>query len=145
MPLSTKLFTLFKSLRERSNLLQEHYQILVKSFGIKKLKSFLLHESIIFSTITSKDGKKFHFEMTIFRSHLHEGGLTICLTNENRKILSSLTFNFGKYKNHKPFITIGGLHGSSLGKDAIISATRNLSGLRPKHTLLTCCYNFASS
>lgn len=130
-------------IKARNELLRYHYRRMIQSFGVKVMQDFLLHKPVIFSSLIAKDGQQYHFAMTILCNNIREGGLSICLMDDEKNILSSLTFNFGK-NQQKKFLIIGGVQGSTIGKAAIVAATRNLAGLRPKQTLLHCCYSLSA-
>jgi len=74
-----------------------------------------------------------------------EGAMTICFSDDSGELIASLTFTIHFDSNHKKTIFIGGLQGGSeVEKSDIVSFTRSLGGLRPKHGLIECCYSIAS-
>ena len=74
-----------------------------------------------------------------------EGAMTIYLSDNNQKLLASLTFTIYLDSFNKKSIFIGGLQGGSdVEKSDIVNITRSLGGLRPKHGLIECCYSIAS-
>ena len=65
--------------------------------------------------------------------------------DESQKLISTLTFTIYNDLNDKKSIFIGGLQGGSdIEKSDIVNFTRSLGGLRPKHTLIECCYAIAN-
>ena len=73
-----------------------------------------------------------------------EGAMTIYFSDHENNVISTLTFTLYHDQDNQNVIFIGGLQGGSqINKEDIVSFTRSLGGLRPKHALIECCYTIA--
>ncbi len=138
------------SITQKISLLTNHHLLLAEFLKPKLLKRVLQGEIIELSQLTAKDGNVYSINITILDRYWREGGLTIFMVDKSmigkkNFIITTLTFNFGKKDNGDIFIIIGGLQGTPLGKEKIVSTTRMLNGLRPKYAVLEALYAIASA
>lgn len=134
-------------IKNRMDFLINHYLFMKKQFSKKIVKEFLdVNKKITISKITKKTQEDCELNILMHGKFWREGAMTIYFSDAKYEFISSLTFTVNKDKNGKKIIFIGGLQGGSdLEKSDIVSFTRNLGGLRPKHALIECCYAIAEA
>ncbi|HWD14404.1 DUF535 family protein [Pseudochrobactrum sp. sp1633] len=130
--------------RERLNLLQNHFILAGQVMAVDDLHQLWKGGQINCATV---QGKRETYEILLHLSDhagaRHEGAFTISLSRcRDQALLCMLSFIFvsGHDASHESCVTvaIGGLQGASGdgAKRAMIDATRDLHGLRPKDAML---------
>jgi uncharacterized protein VirK/YbjX len=126
------------SLSEKSEILVCHYTTLIKHLSPSGLSVLLGKEAIQLAEFEGRSGRKYIMEMASEVSK--EGMLKITLRNlEDYSSLASITGVIGIDDNKQKIFWIGALQGtppSPNGKKAVIDATKDLNGLRPKQAVL---------
>lgn len=134
------------SIAKRINILCQHYQIMENFFSNKAIKKILTpqNDQIIISSLIKKNGELCHLKIMMHGKFWKEGAMTIYLLDRENNVISTLTFTLYHDQDNQNAIFIGGLQGGSqINKEEIVSFTRSLGGLRPKHALIECCYAIA--
>ncbi len=129
------------------NVMKDHYLLMEQFFSIEAIHKFLSKDvqDIIISSIQKKNGDPCFLKLLIHGKFWREGAMTIYLSDSVNQFITTLTFTFCYDFEGKKTIFIGGLQGGSdVEKSNIVQLTRNLGGLRPKHTLIECCYVLAN-
>ncbi len=145
LPIRSYASNIFK-IKQRNIILQDHYRIMEYIFSPLAIKKFLSDEEISISSLLKKNGNQCYLKILMHGKFWREGAMTLYLEDESRKLISTLTFTIYHDLNGKKSIFIGGLQGGSdIEKSDIVSFTRSLGGLRPKHTLIECCYAVANA
>ena len=143
LPIRSYVSNIFR-IKQRNLILQDHYKIMESVFSPLAIKKFLSDSEIPISSILKKNGDQCHLKILMHGKFWREGAMTLYLQDEAFKLISTLTFTIHNDLNGKRSIFIGGLQGGSdIEKSDIVSFTRSLGGLRPKHTLIECCYAIA--
>lgn len=144
-------FTMNRTAAERELLLEEHYRIAAECMPKTYLQALWDAESSELGRIA---GKKDEYIVWLRRADRcgtrHEGECTIGFECRNSGlVLCRLTFIFLKGTDPQTTISlaIGGLQGpaKTVPKSAVIQATRDLGGLRPKDALLLVAAGIARS
>jgi hypothetical protein len=146
LPIRSYVSNIF-NIRKRITFLKNHYQIMEEIFSPEAIKELLSekNDKIIISSIFKKNGEPCYLKILMHGKFWREGAMTIYLTDENHKLITTLTFTISYDSIGKKSIFIGGLQGGSgAEKSDIVNFTRSLGGLRPKHALIECCYSIAS-
>lgn len=144
LPIRSYVSNIFR-IKQRNFILQDHYKIMESIFSPLAIKKFLSNDAIAISSLAKKNGNQCHLKILMHGKFWREGAMTIYLQDESCKLISTLTFTIYHDLNEKKSILIGGLQGGSdIEKSDIVSFTRSLGGLRPKHALIECCYAIAT-
>jgi uncharacterized protein VirK/YbjX len=137
------------NLAARSRLLRRHYEILASRLGLGAVGRLLRDERVVVARAIGRSGRAYLLDL---RRDLHtrsEGELVICLSDAAApyRALAKLTLIVGDFADGTPAILwIGGLQGPEVAPDAktaIVAATRELWGLRPKQAVLEAAYALA--
>ncbi len=134
-------FFLYKaSSRERLTWLKDHFAIAGQYMDAELLYCLWKGGQMGCATVT---GKKEHYEIVLRLSDhagaRHEGGFTISMMRRSdQALLCMMSFIFVRDRGDKIGLAIGGLQGArgADAKRAVIDATRDLYGVRPKDALL---------
>lgn len=135
-------------LSERVRLLRAHYAALVKVASRRLIACIWAGEALEVGTIS---GKSERYGIWLCATPLHltrkEGELTLVLQHsESGQVLAKLTFLLSSTASDRLGVMVGGVQGprSSTAKQAIISATRDLFGLRPRDAMLVALSSIAN-
>lgn len=133
-------FTLGLPLAAREALLEDHYRIAADHVPVALLRDLWTGTDIRLGTV---DGKKDSYHVWLRRSDQcgtrHEGEWTAGFESAGTgEILCRITFLLARGRDGVPTVVIGGLQGPGreVGKKALVTATRDLGGLRPKDAML---------
>lgn len=125
--------------RRTFDLLRAHFEIALKVLRRERLERLWSGEPFDLATIA---GKKTSYRIVLRRADQsgarHEGEITLALFADNyQDALCRTTMIFAYDPNGKPTIAVGSTQGSAQpgAKPAIVAATRDLHGLRPKDAL----------
>lgn len=125
--------------RRTFDLLRAHFEIALKVLRRDRLERLWSGKPFDLATIT---GKKHTYRIVLRRADQsgarHEGEITLALfADDYEDALCRTTMIFAYDRDGKPTIAVGSTQGSALpgAKPAIIAATRDLHGLRPKDAL----------
>jgi uncharacterized protein VirK/YbjX len=135
--------------RERTNLLAAHYDRLVDRLGCGVVGALLQGRSILLAHIEGRDEAAFRLTLSRSPSHTREGELFLALVRTGEAIpLAGLSLVVGALeRDDVASLWIGGLQGRN-GEDskrAVIQATKDLWGLRPKDLLIHVAYALAAA
>ncbi|MBB4066822.1 DUF535 family protein [Gellertiella hungarica] len=142
-------FTLNHSLEGREALLEEHYRLAAGRLPLDRWKAFFAGESVELGRIA---GKKDAYIVWLRRSDQcgtrHEGEWTGGFESAATGVLlCRITFILARDARGQPTVAIGGLQGPGreIPKTALVTATRDLGGLRPKDAMLLVAAGIARS
>ena len=127
--------------RDRLTLLTGHYAVLEDLFDGGTVAAAVSGRSIPLARLTGKDGTVYCVSVQRHMRYQFEGELTLMLTGpEAQDPLAALTFVLAPGQ-----IRIAGLQGPAgeAAKQAVVAATRNLWGARPKALVLDALYAVA--
>ena len=131
----------------RLHLLRTHYRCLMAHLPVAAVYKLLADEEIVISSLLGKSGSAYSLKMSRNTMHKQEGEIILKLCRESDgTVLGSLSFVAGSLRDDdQNDLWIGGLQGckASDSKAAIISATKDLWGLRPKNLLMHGAYALA--
>lgn len=137
---------------ERCRLLRAHYTIAPKALPARAFAALWTGSRIPLGTLEGRRGRRYHL---ILESAAHcgrEGEYTFTLIAEDGLELAKLTFVLaaGLIGGDETQLLIGGLQGPSSffgnsAKERVISATRDLSGFRPKMAVFVAASTFAEA
>jgi uncharacterized protein VirK/YbjX len=136
------------STRERTNLLEAHYDRLVDRLGCGVVGALLRGRSVQLARIEGRDGAEFRLVLSRSPHHTREGELFLALLRTGDTVpLAGLSLVVGALEpGDDASLWIGGLQGRS-GEDskhAVVQATKDLWGLRPKDLLVHMAYALAN-
>ena len=114
LPIRSYVSNIF-NIKTRMNFLQNHYQIMEEIFSPQAIKKILIEQNdqIIISTLLKKNGEPCYLKIMMHGKFWREGAMTIYLSDNNQKLLASLTFTIYLDSFNKKSIFIGGLQGGS--------------------------------
>jgi uncharacterized protein len=130
--------------RQRLVLIAAHYDIVANLFKPSAMRSLLALRNLPLAEITGKSGQLYGVYLTQSVDHCCEGELCLVLQNiATAQPLATLSLVFDRTPAGIVAI-IGGLQGLAAenAKSAIIDATKELHGLRPKSVVLATFYAF---
>jgi len=138
------------SLEQRLRLLCRHYDMLIRRLGLEAVGRLLRGERLVTASIVGRSGRSFVIDLRRDWLTRSEGELAICLSEaQSDRALAKLTLIVGDLAEGAPTILwIGGLQGPVAAPDAkaaIVGATRELWGLRPKQAVLEAAYGLAEA
>jgi uncharacterized protein VirK/YbjX len=138
------------SVRQRCGLLHAHYAITARALPPWAFAALWTGSRIPLGTLSGRKGGKYHLILEPSGHCGREGEYTFTLIAEDGFELAKLTFTLadGFGGSNETQLLIGGLQGASSffgagGKERVISATRDLSGLRPKMAVFVAASVFA--
>jgi uncharacterized protein VirK/YbjX len=123
--------------------LKAHYDFLETHFRDHLIRMVLSGVEIRVASMTGKGGTLYDIGLAQHPRYRAEGDLTLFLRRRGDDVaLAALTFSFGADAS----LRIGGLQGPQAddGKQRVVDATRDLSGLRPKGAVLSALYDLAA-
>lgn len=142
-------FTLGRSLEEREALLEDHYRLSAGRLPARSWQSLWAGEQHLLGRI---EGKKDAYLVWMRRADQcgtrHEGEWTFGFESAaSGVILCRITLILARNASGQPTVAIGGLQGPGreIPKTAVIAATRDLGGLRPKDAMLLTAAGIARS
>ncbi|PQA71962.1 DUF535 family protein [Brucella oryzae] len=134
--------------RTRLNILTQHFDLARQLMCPHVLQALWRGEMIELGTVCGRDH---HYRLQLLLSDhcgsRHEGVFTVRLVQAtDQTLLCMASFVFVRRPSDSYSIIIGGLQGSANAdaKRAIISATRDLGGLRPKDAIMLVLKGFAA-
>lgn len=127
------------SMRQRCALLLAHYMVATRALPVRTFAALWAGSRIRLGSLLGRKGDKYHLFLASSEHCAREGEYSFILTAVDGFELARLTFTLvsGLDGDVGTQVLIGGLQGASSffgegGKARVISATRDLSGLRPK-------------
>ncbi len=127
------------SIRQRCELLRAHYMVAIKALPARTFAALWAESRIRLGSLQGRKGDKYHLFLASSEHCAREGEYSFILTAVDGFELARLTFTLvsGFDGDVGTQVLIGGLQGATSffgegGKARVISATRDLSGLRPK-------------
>ena len=139
------------SVEKRCNLLCAHYRIAAAALPPRAFAALWAGLRIPLGSLLGRKDGKYHLALETSGPCEREGEYTFTLIAEDGFELAKLTFTLaqGIYGTETQLL-IGGLQGASLlfgtdGKQRVIAATRDLSGLRPKMAVFIAASTFAQA
>jgi len=137
------------SLAERIRLLRMHYGAMTAFAAPQVVRQLWSSGTFDAGTFRGKSGRYALWlcATSVFQTR-KEGEITIALRDlESEQILARLTFLLAAVEPARPGMMIGGLQGPKQAdaKELIVSATRDLYGLRPRDAVLTAALAIANS
>lgn len=127
------------SLKQRCELLQAHYTVAARKLPLRSFAALWKESRIRLGSLYGCKGDKYHLFLAPSEHCAREGEYSFILTAADGFELARLTFAFASDLDEVggTQVLIGGLQGASSffgegAKKRVISATRDLSGLRPK-------------
>ena len=141
------------NVHERVALLRSHYALSAKAIPRRLLSSLWGDASVDLGDLCGKSGKTYRLTLDPARHCFKEGEYSLTLTDAmDGVVLAKLTFVLTHLSGKTPerVALIGGLQGPSTcfdmdRKGRIVSATRDLSGLRPKMAVFVALSAFAAA
>jgi uncharacterized protein len=146
MRLSCRFIRRWLSPSEKLDILISHYTALMTQLSPSGVAAFLTGQEILLAEITGKGGKQ--YTMTMVNLISKDGAITVTFTEvESCNRLASITGVIGRDKGDNLVFWIGALQGSTpmrvkrkvvetAGKRAVVEATKDLNGLRPKQAVV---------
>ena len=138
------------SLAQRIALLRSHYFLAAKTLPASVLTTLWTGFNVDLGNVRGKKGKNYHLTLEPARHCGKEGEYSFTLVDEGGLELAKLTFTLTTLTSMERVLLIGGLQGPSScsgvdAKERIITATRDLSGLRPKMAVFVVASAFAAA
>ena len=129
----------------RAILLRNHYLILTRLLPLQTLIKLTEGSKFRIAQLSGKKGQKtYSLYLGRLRGLGHHGELTISLICSDVKGLAHLTVNCMLDEKGRTVLLLSGLKGPGFsGKEQIVCATRDLSGLRPKRAVMEAAYSLA--
>jgi hypothetical protein len=128
-------------------LLTTHYDRLVAALGCNAVGDLLRGRSLVVAEMVGRSDAIYRFHLSRSLHHSREGELHLSLICPNQdRSLAGMTLVVGSADPLRPAdLWIGGLQGCSGAdsKTAVVTATRDLWGLRPKDALVHAAYALA--
>jgi len=139
--------------RERIAMLRTHHELAAKTLPAWLFASLWRGSEIEVGRFSGKSGNAYSLVLGPSDNCFKEGEYSFRLTDDaDNLVLAQITFLLanGGGRPNKKAILIGGLQGPSIhstadAKKRIVSATRALSGLRPKMAVFSAAVAFASA
>lgn len=132
------------TLTQRLDILIAYYTTITQSFSKAGISTFFGNSGLQLSELTGRSGKKYFMKMTSFISK--EGTFRIMLSEpEKTPRLASISGIIGVDKDGQRVLWVGSLQGAmsytekltaTEGRQAVVEATKDLNGLRPKQAVL---------
>lgn len=121
------------SLSQKLSALQQHYQRFPQALPARVVDACLSERGATLATLQAKNEQLFTLRLQACPNQDKEGEITLMLLDAQNAVLAQITFTLFTLQN-KSTLFIGGLQGakSSLGHEAIQSATKDCHGLFPK-------------
>jgi uncharacterized protein len=140
------------SLMQRIALLRSHYSLAAKTLPTSVLTTLWTGFNVDLGNVMGKKGKNYHLKLEPARHCGKEGEYSFTFADEGGLELAKLTFTLATLTSvtTERVLLIGGLQGPSScsgadAKERIITATRDLSGLRPKMAVFVVASAFAAA
>ncbi|MDH7796858.1 uncharacterized protein VirK/YbjX [Beijerinckia sp. GAS462] len=131
--------------RHRVKLMLAHYRLLADLADERLVRAACSFQP---QTIVTLQGKRESYRLNICNTTrlamTREGELGLVLERADGLLLGKIALLLGEIDG-KPMVAIGGLQGSKDGKRAVVAATRDLHGLRPKDALLLAVRSLATA
>ncbi len=125
--------------REKLDLLMQHFEIAGEILRPKVLKTLWQGGTVHAGNVAGRD-HTYRLELSLAENCgcRHEGAFSLCLKRSDDMALCMASFIFTPAGGGSYSIVIGGMQGprGEEAKRAVISATRDLGGLRPKDAVL---------
>lgn len=129
--------------RRRVKLMLTHYRLLADLADDRLVGAACAFQP---RTIATVSGKRANYRLSICNTTrlamTREGELGLMLERDDGLLLGKIALLLGEVEG-EPMLAIGGLQGSKGGKQAVVAATRDLHGLRPKDALLLAARSLA--
>lgn len=146
-----RTFAIYRlSVKQRCSLLQAHYRIVTNALPSSVFTALWTGSRLPLGSLCGRRGGKYHLILEPSAHCGREGEYTFTLIAEDGFELAKLTFTLTNDLDgsHETQLLIGGLQGASSffgrgGKDRVVAATRDLSGLRPKMVVFVAACEFA--
>ena len=119
---------------ERSALLREHYAVMTQHFTMGE--HWRAEPGMALVTLTGKNEAA--YQVYLGGNTSKEGELSLGLYDGEQRYLAKMAVTIGRDEAGQPVLWIGGLQGAKppMGRDAVVKATRDLFGLRPKGAVI---------
>lgn len=131
--------------RRRVKLMLAHYRLLAELADDRLVGAACAFQPQV---VTALRGKRAGYRLIICNTTrlamTREGELGLMLERDDGLLLAKIALLFGEMDG-KPVIAIGGLQGNKDGKQAVVTATRDMYGLRPKDALLLAVRSLATA
>ncbi|MCO6184843.1 DUF535 family protein [Rhizobium sp. L1K21] len=132
-------------LAQRVALLKDHHEVARKCLGDTALRQLWKEGAVAILCLCGTRGRRYRLSLDIPSISRHEGALSFVFSELDQEsgewvLLSAITFILSDswLGDGRRALIIGGLQGSNRegSKDAMVAATRNLGGMRPKFAVL---------
>jgi uncharacterized protein VirK/YbjX len=114
-----------------------HYDMLGERFSPVALRQMREYPGLLLGELIGKSGR--HYKVTLHHAMTKEGEIDFCFTDVDLNLeLMKIRGTFGREANGRRVFWVGTIQGPRppLGREEIAHATRDLSVLRPKQTVL---------